>query len=73
MGDKGLEQTGFSPEYNAIATSECAVLCADDEIPLFVIAAGRVAEWADLSPALRQAIAHLHPDLVAALASLLRD
>ena len=73
MGDKGLERTRFRSDKTAIADSVCAESCADSEIPPFVIEAGRIADWADLSPRLREAIVTLDPEVLAALQMLFHD
>ena len=70
MGDTGLELPRvLSPKTTSVEL-ECAHLCAVGEIPAFVCESSRIAAWNGLSEDLRQRIASLPPEVLAALHAL---
>jgi hypothetical protein len=70
VGDEGLEGTTSVPVKTERAASDCAHNCVIDEAPAFVAGTGQLAAWADLPPAMRQTLASLTPEMIAALQAL---
>ena len=70
VGDEGLERTADFPADSHEVPQQCAHLCAVLEIPAFVRESGRIAAWNRLPEELRQRIASLPPEVLAALSAL---